>query len=326
MMKWNETNLLLALNAAEVALWSWNVDTDKIMLDKRGCDLWDVPENQVVTFEDLSAHIFPHDLDRVRAAFAATRAIAGRYEIDFRITARKQIRWISARGQGSDANISGRNMFGVFLDVTGRKQAEEGNELLAGEMSHRVKNLLAIATALTTITARSSVTATEMSRDLSHRLMALGRAHDLVRPAPGQKAKAALLGDLLSVLLTPYDETGAFNGRIRVSVPRLGVGETAATNLALVVHELATNSIKYGALLVNTGTLDVSCVDQDSEDVTVVWTERGGPPVTKDQSPGGFGSKLLTRSMSQLGGAVEMNWDGAGVIVTMRMTKAALLA
>ena len=156
--------------------------------------------------------------------------------------------------------------------------------------------------------------------------MALGRAHDLVRPAPGQKAKAALLGDLLSVLLTPYDETGAFNGRIRVSVPRLGVGEAAATNLALVVHELATNSIKYGALSVNTGTLDVSCVDHDGEDVTVIWTERGGPPVTKDQSPGGFGSKLLTRSMSQLGGAVEMNWDGAGVIVTMRMTKAALLA
>ena len=193
-------------------------------------------------------------------------------------------------------------------------------------MSHRVKNLLTIASALAAITARSSANANEMSRDLSHRLTALGRAHDLVRPAPGQKAKAALLGDLLSVLLTPYDDTGAFNGRIRVSVPRVGVGETAATNLALVVHELATNSIKYGALSVKTGTLDISCVDDDSEDVVAVWTERGGPCVKEGLSPDGFGGKLLARSMSGLGGSVGMNWDHAGVIVTMRMTKAALVA
>lgn len=326
MMKWTESHFLQALNAAEVALWSWNVDTDTIMLDKRGCALWGVPENQDVTFEDLSAQIFPHDLDRVRAAFAAARAIAGRYEIDFGITVGQKIRWISARGQGADANIFGSNMFGVFLDVTGSKQAEEASELLAGEMSHRVKNLLAIASALASITARSSATAIEMSRDLSHRLAALGRAHDLLRPAPGQRPKAALLGDLLSVLLTPYDDTSAFNGRIRVSVPRLGVGETAATNLALVVHELATNSIKYGALSVKTGTLDISCVDDDSEEVVAVWTERGGPPVTEVLSSDSFGNKLLARSMSGLGGSVGMNWNDAGVIATMRMTKAALAA
>jgi two-component sensor histidine kinase len=127
-------------------------------------------------------------------------------------------------------------------------------------------------------------------------------------------------------LLTPYDDTSAFNGRIRVSVPRLGVGETAATNLALVVHELATNSIKYGALSVKTGTLDISCVDDDSEEVVAVWTERGGPPVTEVLSSDSFGNKLLTRSMSGLGGSVGMNWDDAGVIATMRMTKAALAA
>ena len=326
MMKSNDANLLLALNAAGVALWTWNVDTDQITLCERACDLWGVPENQDVTFEGLSAHIFPHDLDSVRAAFAATRAIAGRYEIDFRITVRKQTRWISARGQGLDENISGRKMCGVFLDITGRKQAEETNELLAVEMSHRVKNLLAIASALATITARSSATAIEMECDLRRRLTALGRAHDLVRPDPGQKTKAALLGDLLSVLLMPYDDTGAFKGRISVSVPRLGVGESAATNLALVIHELATNSIKYGALSVKTGTLDISCLDDDSEDVVAVWTERGGPPVTQVLRTDGFGSKLLARSMFGLGGSVGMNWDDAGVIATMRMTKAALAA
>jgi two-component sensor histidine kinase len=138
-------------------------------------------------------------------------------------------------------------MFGIFLDVTGRKNAEEGNELLAGEMSHRVKNLLAIAAGLTAMTSRSAETIEDMARQLTERLSALGRAHDLVRPLPHDQGHAALLADLLSVLLAPYDDMGAFKGRVRVAVERMGVGEGAAAGLALVIHELATNSLKYGA-------------------------------------------------------------------------------
>jgi two-component sensor histidine kinase len=96
-------------------------------------------------------------------------------------------------------------VFGIFLDVTSRKQAEESHELLAGEMSHRVKNLLAIASGLTAITSRSAATTMDMARELTGRLTALGRAHDLVRPLPGEQGKAALLGDLMSVLLAPYE-------------------------------------------------------------------------------------------------------------------------
>lgn len=216
-------------------------------------------------------------------------------------------------------------MFGIFLDVTGRKQAEEGHELLAGEMSHRVKNLLAIATGLTAITSRSTSTTVDMARELTQRLVALGRAHDLVRPLPGGEATAALLGDLLTILLAPYDDMGAFSGRIRVSVPRMGVGEGAATTLALVVHELATNSLKYGALSVPTGTLDVSCSSQENV-VVVTWTERGGPPVTAPTGPGGFGSKLLNRAMTQqLDGSLAREWDPAGVVVSLTMNKANLM-
>lgn len=127
-------------------------------MDARGHSLWALPQSRGVTFEDLSSRIHPADRDRVRAAFSATRAILGPYETDFRILDGNEVRWISARGQGDDQGIAGRVMFGIFLDATGRKQAEEGHELLAGEMSHRVKNLLAIATALTAITSRSTST------------------------------------------------------------------------------------------------------------------------------------------------------------------------
>ena len=209
-------------------------------------------------------------------------------------------------------------MFGIFIDVTGRKQAEEANELLAGEMSHRVKNLLAIARGLTEITSRSTETAKEMARDLTMRLTALGRAHDLVRPLNSSQGQAALLGDLLSVLLAPYDDLGAFSGRIRVSVPRMGVGEGAANALAMVVHELATNSLKYGALSVPTGLLDVSS-DSQGEEVIITWTERGGPAAHAPTGTG-YGAKLVERILSgQLRGWIERDWTTGGLIARLRM-------
>ena len=317
---WKPENLRRAIHAAGVALWSWNVTNDRFEMDEQAFKLWGLVKSGEVKFEDLSAHIHPADRDRVRAAFTATRGIVGAYEIDFRIMVRDEIRWISARGLGDDAALHDGQMFGIFLDVTGRKQAEEGNELLAGEMSHRVKNLLAIAMGLTNIASQSTTTAKEMATELTARLAALGRAHDLVRPIPGAQGHAALMGDLLSVLLSPYEDLGAFKGRIRVAVPRMGVGEAAATALALIFHELATNSMKYGALSIDTGTLDLSGFTDDDE-VTLTWTERGGPAVDAPNGAAGYGSKLLNRSVSgQLGGTITYDWSSEGVVVVLKLS------
>ena len=88
---WHEKHLGAATHAAGVALWSWNVDTDAISMDERAYDLWEVPKDeQKITFEILSKNIHPADLERVRSAFAATRAVIGAYEIDFRILFWKQ--------------------------------------------------------------------------------------------------------------------------------------------------------------------------------------------------------------------------------------------
>jgi two-component sensor histidine kinase len=157
--------------------------------------------------------------------------------------------------------------------------------------------------------------------ELTKRLGALGRAHDLVRPIPGKEGRAALLGDLLTVLLAPYDDVGAFSGRVRVAVPRMGVGEVAATTLALIIHELATNSVKYGALSRDAGLLDVSCTAPDNE-VTIVWTERGGPPVVAPSGSGGFGTKLIRRSIAgAFRGDIHHDWSAEGLIVTLRLDK-----
>ena len=200
----------------------------------------------------------------MRSAYTATRSVAGCYEIDFEL-------WLGTTSAGFPLEAKGQTRASSTVrcsafswTLTGRKQAEEGNELLAGEMSHRVKNFLSIAAGLTELTGRSASSVLQMTGKLTERLTALGRAHDVVRPLPGQQGKAALLGDLLSVLLAPYDETEAFSGRIRVAVPRMGIGERTASTPAMVIHELATNSVKYGALSCAEGFLDLSAHNRRS--------------------------------------------------------------
>ena len=91
----------------------------------------------------------------------------------------------------------------------------------------------------------------------------------------------------------------------------------AATGLALVIHELATNSLKYGALSSHEGTLDVSGTVV-GDDVEIQWTERGGPHVTKPDGPGGYGSKLLHRTLARnLGGGLEYDWPKEGLVVRL---------
>lgn len=310
-----------AIEAARVALWSWNVETDQLTMDELAFELWGMPWADSVTFEELSSHIHPSDRDRVRAAFSATRAVAGAYEIDFRIMVVDEVRWISARGQGADEGIVDGLMFGIFLDVTGRKQAQEGSELLAGEMGHRVKNLLSIANGLTQISSRAATTVDQMTHELTDRLTALDRAHDLVRPLPGGQGKAALLGDLIAVLLAPYDDDAAFSGRIRIAVPRMGLGNSATTTLAMVFHELATNSVKHGALSSHSGSLNVSS-HTDGGDLYVIWAETGGPPLDTTPEMTGFGSRLISRSIeNQFCGKLEYDWQPTGLVATLRLRK-----
>ena len=319
---WDVDKLRIATDAAGIALWSWNVDTDQLELDERGHVLWAVPNNGTITFETLSSRIHPEDLDRVRAAFAATRDMLGAYETDFRILCDGKVRWISARGRGSDQGIVGRIMYGVFIDVTERKKAEEAREMLAGEMNHRVKNIFAVTSSLTTISARSTTTKDEMVKDLRQRILALSKAHDMVRPDIRQHKKGAELGDLLITLLEPYAHSKTEG--VHISTPKLLVGEKAATTLALVVHELATNSIKYGALSNANGAVDVKCSANGGE-VEIVWSESGGPPPSTPSGRSGFGTQLVIRSLSdQLGGTISASWPPTGAVITLKMSEARL--
>lgn len=320
---WDVGRLRIAADAAGVALWQWNVDKDTIAMDKRAFDLWCLPFKDRISFEELSACIHPADLDKVRAAFSATRELTGAYETDFRILCGDEVRWISARGRGDDQGIIGRTMFGVFLDVSVRKQAEEAREMVTGEMHHRIKNLFSLTSALASIAARSTTTKEEMAHDFRNRLTALSAAHDLIHPTFNEQKSAVDLRDLVAVLLKAYLEERSSAKSVSISAPAFLVGERSITGLAMIVHELATNSAKYGALSVAEGVLDVSCSEEETV-VNMVWTESGGPPPKPSFGNGGFGSALTARVIEQIGGSITHEWTHEGVIVTLRMNKARL--
>lgn len=323
-VEWNVWQLRVATEAAGVALWAWNVDTDVFNMDDRAYALWGVPDTGGITFEELSRRIHPEDLDKVRASFASTRDIVGAYEIEFRILHDGHVKWISARGRGDEQGIVGRVMFGIFIDVSTRKLAEEAREMIAGEMNHRIKNLFAIAMGLTGISARATTTKEEMTLDLTRRFSALAAAHDLVRLDMSEQRKAAPIGDLVDSLLKPYYDEGAKDQRIRVDLPDILVGENSATALAMIVHELATNSIKYGALSAPTGRLSLSCADEGA-DIVLIWTETGGPAFCEQEGRSGFGGRLVSQSVThQLGGSLNMEARSDGLVITLKANKARL--
>lgn len=304
-----------------MALWAWNVDTDRIVMDALACNLWGIDPQGTITFEDLSARIHPADLDKVRAAFAATRELVGQYETDFRILVGPDVRWISSRGKGDDQGIQKRIMHGIFLDVTVRKRAEEARELVSGEMQHRIKNIFSIVHALVSLSARTTLSKDEMARDLAMRLSALANAHALIHPPLNEQKSAVKLNQLLAGLLAAYDEKVADRERILVDVPDLMVGETSITSIALVLHELATNSTKYGALGVDTGKISIDGFES-ADTVRLIWTESGGPAPKGAPSKAGFGSGLIERAMLQMGGSILQEWPATGAIISMELKKA----
>lgn len=320
---WDERRLRVATDAGGIALWSWNVDTNRITMDKRAFEIWGLPAASDITFEELSACVLPADLDKVKEAFNATRDLSGAYETDFRILHGDEVRWVSARGRGDDQGIIDRIMYGVFIDVSGRKRAEENWEIVTNEMHHRITNLFTLSSALASIASRGSNTKEAMLEDLTQRLRGLAAAHDLILPDFHDHKHAVKLKDLLTVLLKPYLTESSRSENIQITAPEVMVSENSITSVAMLIHELTTNSAKYGALSSDTGRLILTCHDEEGQ-VEIVWTERGGPePDASAQKPG-FGRKMKDRIIRQLNGSITRTWSKEGLIVSMRMSKASL--
>lgn len=199
-------------------------------------------------------------------------------------------------------------------DLIERKQAEETQQLLIAELSHRVKNTLATVQAIAGQTLRSAKSNSEFMENFTGRLRALARAHSLLT---NSSWAGAYLHDILCDQLT-FD-TGP--DRIAYSGPAVFFPAQTALHLALILHELGTNARKYGALSVPDGRLGVSwtiSTNGSGSAIELVWIEQNGPEVHPPHKSG-LGSLLIERSLESFGATVSTRFDPSGLFCSIRL-------
>lgn len=198
------------------------------------------------------------------------------------------------------------------------REANEHAQLLARELNHRVKNLFSVILSIITLSGRKQASSREVVDDIRARVRALSLAH-ATSQGVGVEARAPL-GAIVARTLEPYAD-GA-GERVRVSGPEVELPDRMATPLGLIIHELATNAIKYGALSNETGAVEVRWeLAPGGDEVSLNWIETGGPALSFDTgTPGhaGFGSQMTDLAARQMGGRCEREWPPGGAVARLR--------
>lgn len=214
---------------------------------------------------------------------------------------------------------------GTCTDIHESKMMMEENEILSRELSHRIKNIFAVINGLIGMSARQSPELRPLAAELQDRIAALGRAHEFARPHSEQSrpvSVASTLHGLLGEILSAYPALG--EGRLTVTGDDPDIDDRSATPIALVFHELATNSAKYGALSSEIGTVAIE-IAQAGDDVRVHWIEQHGPQVQGEPGDTGFGTRLVQLAVTQqLAGSIERYWLVEGLRVDMRISASRL--
>ncbi|MCJ2011274.1 sensor histidine kinase [Methylobacterium sp. J-076] len=206
----------------------------------------------------------------------------------------------------------------VARDLREAKRSEEARDLLIRELSHRIKNIFAVVGGLAALTARSDPASKPFVAAFRERLSALARAHEYVRPHSPDSAPTVagqtVLG-LMRLLMAAYVEGG--RERVAITGDDVEIGERSATALALIMHEQATNAVKYGGLSQAGGQVALTGRRREGR-YTLTWSENGGPAVSAPPSRKGFGTVLAERSVAgQLDGVLEHDWAPGGLVMRL---------
>lgn len=268
----------------------------------------------------------PEDQDRAWALWRHSLTTGDPYQIEYRLRHFDgTYRWVLGRAlpiRDADGRIT--RWFGTCTAIHEQKLALEEREIISQELSHRIKNIFSVVAGLIQFAARADPAIAPTANDLRQRITALGRAHDFVRPhSPTSRpfVRQDSLRGLLEELFAPYETRSG--ERVAIAGQDLRVDDRAATPLALLFHELATNATKYGALSTAEGVIDLT-IARDGDDARLIWRERGGPAVASPTT-GGFGTQLMELSaVRQLGGAVTREWASDGLAVTITVPLASL--
>lgn len=259
--------------------------------------------------DDWREVIHPDDFDASLEKFSQAMANATFFEDEWRLKqADGSYRWVISRAVPSSDDPATARWFGTLTDIDERYRVSEERELLAGELAHRIKNTFSVILGLIQLSSRGEFDVATYATELSGRIRALARAQESALRI--ETSSGGDLKELLEVLTAPY---GLSEGSsVEVSGDAVRYGPRSATPLALVFHELATNSAKYGALSVAEGRVAIS-VERHGDTAELIWQESHGPPAS-EPSQTGFGSRLMTLTIEgQLGGNLAQEWREDGL-------------
>ncbi|MCO5090187.1 PAS domain-containing protein [Bosea sp. (in: a-proteobacteria)] len=261
--------------------------------------------------------VHPEDWPRVSQRWSECVATGLPYDIEYRFLHHSgQYRWLRVMAlpvRGADGEIM--RWYGTSTDIEESKAIEMERELVADELEHRIRNLFALVNGLVTLSAREDAASAAFADRFRRRLSALHKAHEFIRGRAPVHTGAKSVQALARAILAPYDD----HGRIAIMGEDVTLQDHLVTPLALVFHELATNSAKYGALASDGGSLSLTfrCAD---EKTMLSWVEAEVAARCLEADGGGFGSKLLTQTIErQLKGRFSRAVTPAGLSFEMEI-------
>ncbi len=311
-----KARLTLALDATELGLWEYDLATDLVEWDARTRTLFGVEAEAAIDFATYASAVHPEDFPVVEAAYGG--ALAGRnsgaYVVEHRTTAageRGSAAWVRGAARvvfGRDGQP--RRVIGTAQDITSQVAARERQDLLLAELNHRVKNNLATVQAIAAHAFRSvGDDPAKFRRAFDERLQSLARGHDLLTRNVWETAE---LTEIFAAALAPFDQAKV---RLHGEAGFVRVKPDLAVSLVMVLHELATNAAKYGALSVPNGEVAIDW-SLEPGGARIVWRETGGPPVSPPER-NGFGSRLIRSALTSFGGAATLTFHVDGLVCEM---------
>jgi PAS domain S-box-containing protein len=303
----SEQRRSMAIAAGKMGSWDWDWANGDWMWDDGQYRIFGVdPKAFEVTSDNIRKLLHPDDAEQLQQAMAHLDRGVRSYEAEFRIKRPDgEERWcVGTAAASTDRHGRVVRVSGVTVDITERKRAEERQNLLAREVDHRAKNALALAQSIVRLTRAADLK--DYVQAVEGRISALARVHTILSLSNWQGAE---IWRLVEEEISPY-ATGA---RIELEGPELQLEPATAQTLALAVHELITNSAKYGALSAHAGRLGIEWEVQ-GDVLQFVWEERDGPKVEQPITRG-FGTRSVIASIeSQLGGRADFDWRAEGLI------------